>query len=68
MGLQGWQWLYIIEGIPAILLGVLTPFLMTDRPRDAKWLNADEREWLTTTMDAELAAKSKGAATTSWPV
>ena len=59
LGLQGWQWLYIIEGIPAILLGLLTPILMTDRPRDAKWLDADEREWLATTMDAELAAKSK---------
>src|SRR5918993_4210459 len=34
--------------------------LQMDRPRDAKWLNADEREWLATTMDAELAAKSKG--------
>ena len=51
MGLQGWQWLYIIEGIPAILLGLLTPILMTDRPRDAKWLNTDEREWLATTME-----------------
>ena len=59
MGLQGWQWLYIIEGIPAIILGLLTPILMTDRPRDAKWLNADERNWLTVTMDAELAAKSQ---------
>ncbi|MGY3318252.1 MFS transporter [Arthrobacter sp. TE12232] len=59
MGLQGWQWLYIIEGIPAILLGVLTPLLMTDRPRDAKWLETDERNWLSATMDAELAAKSQ---------
>jgi len=58
MGLQGWQWLYIIEGIPAILLGLLTPILMTDRPRDAKWLNPEEREWLATTMDKELAVKS----------
>ena len=58
MGLQGWQWLYIIEGIPAILLGLLTPILMTDRPRDAKWLAPEEREWLASTMDKELAVKS----------
>ncbi|MDP9693774.1 UNVERIFIED_ORG: ACS family tartrate transporter-like MFS transporter [Arthrobacter globiformis] len=59
-GLHGWQWLYIIEGIPAILLGLLTPVLMTDRPSHAHWLAADEREWLTRTMDAELAHKQKG--------
>ncbi|MDQ5862501.1 MAG: MFS transporter [Actinomycetota bacterium] len=61
MGLHGWQWLYIIEGIPAILLGVLTPILMTDRPSHAKWLETDEREWLTKTMDEELAHKQGGA-------
>src|SRR5919205_418328 len=55
MGLQGWQWLFILEGIPAILLGCLTPFLMTDRPSHAHWLAEDERTWLTQTMDAELA-------------
>ena len=59
-GLQGWQWLYIIEGIPAIILGILTPILMTDRPSHAHWLADDEREWLTTTMDDELAHKQKG--------
>ena len=58
LGLHGWQWLYIIEGIPAVLLGFLAPRLLTDRPRDATWLNADEREWLTNTMDKELANKS----------
>ena len=58
-GLQGWQWLYIIEGIPAILLGFLAPFLLTDRPSDAKWLAADERDWLTKTMDDELAHESR---------
>jgi ACS family tartrate transporter-like MFS transporter len=60
MGLQGWQWLYIIEGIPAILLGLLTPILMTDRPSHAHWLADDEREWLTKPMDEELAHKQKG--------
>jgi ACS family tartrate transporter-like MFS transporter len=59
-GLHGWQWLYIIEGIPAILLGLLTPLLMTDKPSHAHWLSADEREWLTRTMDEELAHKQKG--------
>jgi ACS family tartrate transporter-like MFS transporter len=57
LGLHGWQWLYIIEGIPAVLLGLLTPILMTDRPSQATWLAPDEREWLTSTMDGELAAR-----------
>ncbi len=38
LGLAGWKWLFIIEGLPAVLLGVVTLLLMTDRPRDAKWL------------------------------
>jgi ACS family tartrate transporter-like MFS transporter len=59
-GLHGWQWLYIIEGVPAILLGLLTPVLMTDKPSHAHWLAPDEREWLTRTMDEELAHKQKG--------
>lgn len=59
-GLQGWQWLYIIEGIPAIILGALTPVLLTDRPSEARWLPDDQREWLTKTMDEELAHKQKG--------
>ena len=54
-GLHGWQWLYIIEGLPAVLLGILTPKLLTDRPREATWLEPEEREWLTKTMDDELA-------------
>jgi ACS family tartrate transporter-like MFS transporter len=58
-GLHGWQWLYILEGIPAIILGIITPFVMTDRPEHAKWLKPEEREWLSTTMAAELAHKQK---------
>jgi MFS transporter, ACS family, tartrate transporter len=47
-GLAGWQWLFIIEGIPSVLLGVSVLFLLPDGPRDAPWLTAEEREWLET--------------------
>jgi ACS family tartrate transporter-like MFS transporter len=57
LGLQGWQWLYIIEGIPAIVLGIFAPKLLTDRPSDAHWLAPDERQWLTRVMNAESTAK-----------
>ena len=42
-GLNGWQWLFIIEATPAVLLGFVTFFYLTDRPADAHWLTADER-------------------------
>jgi len=52
-GLAGWRVMYLIEGLPAILLGVMTWFYLTDRPADAKWLTKVERSWLINTMDAE---------------
>jgi len=45
-GLEGWQWLFILEGIPSVLLGFSALFLLPDGPRDAGWLAAEEREWL----------------------
>jgi MFS transporter, ACS family, tartrate transporter len=44
--LAGWQWIYIAEGVPAVVLGILTWFLLVDDPRDAKWLTPDERQAL----------------------
>ena len=46
LGLHGWRWLFIIEGIPAIIFGIITIFYLTDRPHEAAWLPAEEREWL----------------------
>jgi MFS transporter, ACS family, tartrate transporter len=45
-GIAGWRWLFILEGLPALALGVVTWFWLTDRPKDASWLEPDEREWL----------------------
>lgn len=57
MGLAGWQWMFLIEAIPAVILGIVVFFYMTDRPEKAAWLKPDEREWLVKTMQAEDANK-----------
>jgi MFS transporter, ACS family, tartrate transporter len=45
-GLKGWQWLFVLEAVPALILAVVTWFYLTDRPADATWLPSDERAWL----------------------
>jgi MFS family permease len=65
-GLRGWRWLFILEGIPAILLGAVTLFYLTDWPRDAKWLNVDERSWIISTLSYEKEAKQKVRSYTIW--
>src|ERR1700722_4477170 len=57
MGLKGWQWLFIIEGIPSVLLGIVSWFYLTDRPEKADWLNAEQKVWLKSKLEAENAAK-----------
>jgi MFS transporter, ACS family, tartrate transporter len=56
-GLEGWRWLFIIEGAPAIFFGVVTLFYLTDWPSQAKWLLPDEREWITTELEKEKQFK-----------
>jgi ACS family tartrate transporter-like MFS transporter len=53
LGLAGWQWLFIIEAVPAIILAGVVFFYLTDRPTDAAWLAADERNWLSEKLLAE---------------
>jgi ACS family tartrate transporter-like MFS transporter len=55
LGLSGWRWLLILEGIPALIGGIVTLFYLTDWPQDARWLEPQEREWIT----AELAQESR---------
>jgi ACS family tartrate transporter-like MFS transporter len=63
-GLDGWQWVFIVEGLPAVLLGVAVPFLLTDRPRQARWLTPAESDWLEGTLEAERReAAAAGRAT-----
>jgi D-galactonate transporter len=56
-GLAGWQWLFIIEAAPALVLSAVVFFYLTDRPADAKWLQPDERAWLAQRLSAEAQQK-----------
>jgi ACS family tartrate transporter-like MFS transporter len=52
-GLTGWQWLFLLEGLPSLVLGIIVLFYLTDRPEQAGWLAGDERDWLTAHMSQE---------------
>jgi ACS family tartrate transporter-like MFS transporter len=56
-GWKGWQWLFLIEGLPAVALGIVTLLFLTDRPRDAAWLSAAERDYLEGVLEEESRAK-----------
>ena len=59
LGLQGWQWLLLLEALPAIALGAACLVLLPDGPAQARWLTPPEREWLAMTLAAERAAVQK---------
>ncbi|MGY2361761.1 MFS transporter [Pseudomonas azotoformans] len=54
-GLAGWQWMFLIEGLPCVFLGVLMYCVLCDRPADAPWLNAAEKQWLETELGTASA-------------
>jgi len=59
-GIAGWKWLFVGEGVPSILLGLLVFWVLTDTPHEASWLNPDERNWLIeklTSEQADISAK-----------
>ena len=53
MGLRGWQWMFILEALPAIVLGFICLVALSDGPSDATWLRPDERTWLLARLDAD---------------
>jgi MFS transporter, ACS family, tartrate transporter len=57
MGLHGWQWMYIAEGVPTVIIGVVTLFVLTDKPEQATFLTAEEKTWLSAKLLAERNAK-----------
>jgi MFS transporter, ACS family, tartrate transporter len=68
LGLRGWQWMFILEAAPAVLLGLACLTVLSDQPRDAKWLSADRRNWLVSTIDSERREVRPVAHSTLWQV
>lgn len=58
-GMPGWRWMFVLEGLPAIIMGVITFYYLTDRPDDAKWLTQEEKNWLKAELQKEHEAKLK---------
>jgi ACS family tartrate transporter-like MFS transporter len=59
-GIAGWQWVFLVEGVPTLLLASFCPFVLRDGPKDAAWLAADERDWLETRLQSERDAAIGG--------
>jgi MFS transporter, ACS family, tartrate transporter len=66
LGMRGWRWLFIIEGIPAVVVGIITFWYLTDWPRQADWLPADEKLWITTELQREKEAKKRHHSYSIW--
>ena len=59
LGLRGWQWVFIVTGIPAVVIGFITLFYLDDRPQTAHFLHPEEKDWLRQTLAAEDRAMQK---------
>ena len=65
-GLHGWQWLFLLEGLPAVALGLVALGFLTDRPENAEWLAPSDREWLSRAMAREQAERGRMGHGASW--
>jgi len=65
-GLAGWRWLFILEGLPAVLFGIITIFYLTDWPHQAAWLSPEERGWISSELQKEIEAKRADHPVSLW--
>jgi ACS family tartrate transporter-like MFS transporter len=66
MGLHGWRWMLIFEGVPAVVFGLISYFYLTDRPEDAHWLSSEEKNWLITALREDKASKKEIKHLSTW--
>jgi sugar phosphate permease len=68
LGLRGWQWVFILEAIPAVLMGVASLIWLTDRPEHATWLSTEQRAWLAARLAAERDRGARVPRMSVWKV
>lgn len=68
LGLGGWQWIFILEALPALILGVYAFAWLTDKPKDAAWLAPEQRAWLLRTLETERSRTPKVSHDSVWKV
>jgi ACS family tartrate transporter-like MFS transporter len=66
LGIIGWRWLFLLEGVPAIVLGIGALFVLPDWPNEARWLRPNERDWITDRLAEERRAKAHAEQMTIW--
>jgi ACS family tartrate transporter-like MFS transporter len=68
LGIRGWQWMFILEAVPAILLGLACLFILTDQPSEAQWLDSDQRSWLLGRLHSEVRGRRSVGHLSLWKV
>ena len=68
LGLRGWQWMFIMEGAPAIFLGLFCLFILSDKPSGARWLESEQKAWLSGRLEAEARGSKRVGHTSLWSV
>ncbi len=66
LGIAGWRWLFLLEGVPAVVLGITALFVLPDWPNEARWLPPDERDWIIARLGEERRAKTHAEHMTIW--